>query len=147
MSLIQYHLPVERNGRALQPMSPTSYSSSIELTWFIMNLENISLLPCESSSVGMAIQVQLPALLSNLLAKASKYNSAVVIKNRHLLNFYAKCFRGKKAVEAEHLRVREHFFMTYGKHCQNVDRHSFGLDSDFLRQLFFFFNPQKRYMH
>ncbi|CAL5436937.1 unnamed protein product [Camellia sinensis] len=33
-----------------------------------------------------------------------------------------KCFRGRKAVEAERLRVREHFFMTYGKHCQNVDR-------------------------
>ncbi|THG14289.1 hypothetical protein TEA_021874 [Camellia sinensis var. sinensis] len=53
-----------------------------------------------------------------------------------------KCFRGRKAVEAERLRVREHFFMTYGKRCQNVDRHSFGLDSDFLRQLLFFFNPQ-----
>ncbi|KAF5941575.1 hypothetical protein HYC85_019217 [Camellia sinensis] len=53
-----------------------------------------------------------------------------------------KCFRGRKAVEAERLRVRDHFFMTYGKHCQNVDRHSFGLDSDFLRQLLFFFNPQ-----
>ncbi|KAL7178360.1 hypothetical protein ACSBR2_031501 [Camellia fascicularis] len=53
-----------------------------------------------------------------------------------------KCFRGRKAVEAECLRVRDHFFMTYGKHCQNVDRHSFGLDSDFLHQLLFFFNPQ-----
>ncbi|GMP76226.1 hypothetical protein CsSME_00032998 [Camellia sinensis var. sinensis] len=53
-----------------------------------------------------------------------------------------KCFRGRKAVEAERLRVRDHFFMTYGKHCQNVDRHSFGLDSDFLHQLLFFFNPQ-----
>ncbi|GMP57200.1 hypothetical protein CsSME_00021380 [Camellia sinensis var. sinensis] len=32
--------------------------------------------------------------------------------------------------------------MTYGKHCQNVDRHCFGPDSVFLRQLLFFFNPQ-----
>ncbi|GMP76227.1 hypothetical protein CsSME_00032998 [Camellia sinensis var. sinensis] len=36
-----------------------------------------------------------------------------------------KCFRGRKAVEAERLRVRDHFFMTYGKHCQNVDRNLF----------------------
>ncbi|GFZ11608.1 ubiquitin protein ligase 6 [Actinidia rufa] len=53
-----------------------------------------------------------------------------------------KCFRGRKALETEHLRVRGQFFMTYGKHCQNVDRQCFGPDSDFLRQLLFFFNPQ-----
>ncbi|KAL6978059.1 E3 ubiquitin-protein ligase upl6, partial [Sarracenia purpurea var. burkii] len=53
-----------------------------------------------------------------------------------------KCFRGRKAVEAEKLRVREQFFMTYGKLCQNVDRHCFGPDSDYLRQLLFFLNPQ-----
>ncbi|KAL7220882.1 hypothetical protein ACSBR2_013714 [Camellia fascicularis] len=53
-----------------------------------------------------------------------------------------KCFRGRKVVEAEHLKVREQFFMTYGKRCQNVDRHCFGPDSVFLRQLLFFFNPQ-----
>ncbi|XP_058212296.1 E3 ubiquitin-protein ligase UPL6 isoform X3 [Rhododendron vialii] len=53
-----------------------------------------------------------------------------------------KCFRGRKAVEAEHLRVRGQFFMTYGKHCQHVDRRCFRSDSDFLRQLLFFFNPR-----
>ncbi|KAA8531179.1 hypothetical protein F0562_005907 [Nyssa sinensis] len=53
-----------------------------------------------------------------------------------------KCFRGRKVVEAEHSMAREQFFMTYGKRCQNVDRHCFGPDSDFLRQLLFFFNPQ-----
>ncbi|PSR92481.1 E3 ubiquitin-protein like [Actinidia chinensis var. chinensis] len=53
-----------------------------------------------------------------------------------------KCFRGRKVVEAERLRVRGQFFMTYGKHCQNVGRQCFGPDSDFLRQLLFFFNPQ-----
>lgn len=53
-----------------------------------------------------------------------------------------KCYRGRKAVEAEHSRVREKFFMTYGKHCQHVDRHCFRPDSDFLRQLLFFFNPR-----
>ncbi|KAI8561897.1 hypothetical protein RHMOL_Rhmol04G0377700 [Rhododendron molle] len=53
-----------------------------------------------------------------------------------------KCFRGRKAVEAEHLRVRGQFFMTYGKHCQHVDRRCFRPDSDFLRQLLFFFNPR-----
>ncbi|KAK3002828.1 hypothetical protein RJ639_018859 [Escallonia herrerae] len=53
-----------------------------------------------------------------------------------------KCFRGRKAVEAERVKVREQFFLTYGKRCQNVDRHCFGPDSDFLSQLLFFFNPE-----
>ncbi|TYI61941.1 hypothetical protein E1A91_D10G208500v1 [Gossypium mustelinum] len=51
-----------------------------------------------------------------------------------------KYFRGRKVVEAEHAKVREHFYQTYGKHCRNVDRHCFGPDSDFLRQLIFFFD-------
>ncbi|XP_040990913.1 E3 ubiquitin-protein ligase UPL6 isoform X2 [Juglans microcarpa x Juglans regia] len=53
-----------------------------------------------------------------------------------------KCFRGRKAVKAEHFKAREHFYETYGKHCQNVNRHCFGPDSEFLRQLLFFFNAQ-----
>ncbi|KAJ9154641.1 hypothetical protein P3X46_027959 [Hevea brasiliensis] len=53
-----------------------------------------------------------------------------------------KCFRGRKAVEAEHHKVRDQFYGTYGKHCLNIDRHSFGPDSEFLRDLFFFFNAQ-----
>ncbi|KAA3481219.1 E3 ubiquitin-protein ligase UPL6-like isoform X1 [Gossypium australe] len=58
-----------------------------------------------------------------------------------LLYYYAqKYFRGRKVVEAEHAKVREHFYQTYGKHCQNVDRHCFGPDSEFLRQLNFFFD-------
>ncbi|MBA0600185.1 hypothetical protein Gorai_006383 [Gossypium raimondii] len=51
-----------------------------------------------------------------------------------------KYFRGRKVVEAEHAKVREHFYQTYRKHCQNVDRHCFGPDSEFLRQLIFFFD-------
>lgn len=54
-----------------------------------------------------------------------------------------KCYRGRKAVAVERDNVREKFFMTYGKHCQNVNRHCFGPDSDFLRQFLFFINPQK----
>ncbi|KAI9387307.1 hypothetical protein POPTR_010G150000v4 [Populus trichocarpa] len=53
-----------------------------------------------------------------------------------------KWFRGRKAVEAEQSTVREQFFGTYGKYCQNVDRHCFSPDSEFLRQLLFFFNAQ-----
>ncbi|XWS53476.1 hypothetical protein CRYUN_Cryun10bG0004400 [Craigia yunnanensis] len=53
-----------------------------------------------------------------------------------------KYFRGRKVVEAEHGKVREQFYRTYGKHCQNVDRHCFGPDSEFLRQLIFFFNAR-----
>uniref|UniRef100_A0A6N2LU27 HECT-type E3 ubiquitin transferase n=1 Tax=Salix viminalis TaxID=40686 RepID=A0A6N2LU27_SALVM len=53
-----------------------------------------------------------------------------------------KWFRGRKAVEAEHSTVRVKFHGTYGKCCQNVDRHCFGPDSDFFRQLLFFFNAK-----
>ncbi|XP_051127667.1 E3 ubiquitin-protein ligase UPL6 isoform X2 [Andrographis paniculata] len=53
-----------------------------------------------------------------------------------------KCFRGKKVLEAEHCKVREKFFLTYGQSCQNVNRQCFGADSDFVNQLLFFFNPR-----
>ncbi|XP_065863879.1 E3 ubiquitin-protein ligase UPL6 isoform X2 [Euphorbia lathyris] len=53
-----------------------------------------------------------------------------------------KCFRGRKVVEIEHHKVRDQFYITYGKHCRNVDRCSFGPDSEFLRLLFFFFKAQ-----
>ncbi|KAJ6429584.1 hypothetical protein OIU84_021061 [Salix udensis] len=53
-----------------------------------------------------------------------------------------KWFRGRKAVEAEHSTVRVKFHGTYGNCCQNVDRHCFGPDSDFFRQLLFFFNAK-----
>ncbi|XP_022760735.1 E3 ubiquitin-protein ligase UPL6-like isoform X2 [Durio zibethinus] len=55
-----------------------------------------------------------------------------------------KYFRGRKVVEVERAKVREQFYKTYGKHCQNVDRHCFGPDSEFLRQLIFFFNAWNR---
>ncbi|XP_043709518.1 E3 ubiquitin-protein ligase UPL6-like isoform X1 [Telopea speciosissima] len=51
-----------------------------------------------------------------------------------------KCFRGRKAVEAERSKVREQFCLTFGKHCQKVDRNCFYSDSGFLQQLLFFFN-------
>ncbi|XVF66063.1 hypothetical protein PTKIN_Ptkin10aG0004000 [Pterospermum kingtungense] len=53
-----------------------------------------------------------------------------------------KCFRGRKVVEAEHAKVREYFYRTYGQHCQNVNRNCFSPDSEFLRQLIFFFNAR-----
>ncbi|PON64889.1 HECT domain containing protein, partial [Parasponia andersonii] len=53
-----------------------------------------------------------------------------------------KCFRGRKAVAAERYKVREEFYGKYGKLCQNVDRTCFGLDSEFLRQLLFFFDAR-----
>ncbi|XWS38900.1 hypothetical protein CRYUN_Cryun18bG0002900 [Craigia yunnanensis] len=53
-----------------------------------------------------------------------------------------KYFRGRKVVEAEHAKVRKQFYQTYGKDCQNVDWHCFGPDSEFLRQLIFFFNAR-----
>lgn len=46
------------------------------------------------------------------------------------------------AVAAERLKVRENFVTAYGDCCQNIDRHCFGPDSDFLPQLLFFFNPK-----
>ncbi|KAL8161899.1 hypothetical protein V2J09_013388 [Rumex salicifolius] len=53
-----------------------------------------------------------------------------------------KCFRGRKAVEAERSKLRQQFFRTYGGKCQIVNRHCFGPDSEFLRQLLFFFNAR-----
>ncbi|XP_074348317.1 E3 ubiquitin-protein ligase UPL6 isoform X2 [Apium graveolens] len=53
-----------------------------------------------------------------------------------------KCFRGRKVVEAERLKVREQFFSVYGKHLQNADRCCFGPNSNFLRQFLFFFNAK-----
>ncbi|XP_073118616.1 E3 ubiquitin-protein ligase UPL6 [Henckelia pumila] len=52
-----------------------------------------------------------------------------------------KCFRGRKVVNAERSKVREKFFMTYGECCEDVNRQCFGPDSNYLRQLLFFFNP------
>lgn len=53
-----------------------------------------------------------------------------------------KCYRGRKEVEAERSRVRDKFFLTFGQSCEDVSRQCFGPDSDFLRQLLFFFNPK-----
>lgn len=53
-----------------------------------------------------------------------------------------KCYRAWKAVEVEHQKMREQFFVKYGNRCQNVDRHCFDPDSRFLCELLFFFNPR-----
>ncbi|GAB2265588.1 E3 ubiquitin-protein ligase upl6 [Dionaea muscipula] len=53
-----------------------------------------------------------------------------------------KYFRGRRIMKAEQQKVREQFFMTYGMQCQKVDRYCFGLDSQFLQQFLFFFNPK-----
>lgn len=63
-----------------------------------------------------------------------KQNSAAITIQRF--------FRGRKVVERERSKVRESFFKTYGEHCENVNRHCFGPDSDFLCQLLFFNNPK-----
>ncbi|KAI3821618.1 hypothetical protein L1987_09187 [Smallanthus sonchifolius] len=53
-----------------------------------------------------------------------------------------KCFRGRKVVKAERGKARVQFYTTYGKHCERVDRQCFGPDSDFLRELQYFFSPR-----
>ncbi|TKY54285.1 E3 ubiquitin-protein ligase UPL6 [Spatholobus suberectus] len=53
-----------------------------------------------------------------------------------------KCFRGRKAVGTEQSKLREQFYKAYGKYCQNVDRNSFGPDSDFLCQFLYFFKAE-----
>ncbi|XP_061360254.1 E3 ubiquitin-protein ligase UPL6-like isoform X2 [Gastrolobium bilobum] len=53
-----------------------------------------------------------------------------------------KCFRGRKAVRTEQSKLREKFYKAHGKYCQNVDRNSFGLESDFLYQFLFFFKAE-----
>ncbi|KAL2960385.1 hypothetical protein AAZX31_17G036600 [Glycine max] len=53
-----------------------------------------------------------------------------------------KCFRGRKAVRTEQSKLREQFYKIYGKYCQNVDRNSFGPDSNFLCQFLYFFKAE-----
>ncbi|CAI0626143.1 unnamed protein product [Linum tenue] len=53
-----------------------------------------------------------------------------------------KCFRGRKAAKAERAKVREQFLSRYGSYCQNAERCCFCPDSDYFRQLFFFFNAR-----
>ncbi|MQL88230.1 hypothetical protein Taro_020781 [Colocasia esculenta] len=55
-----------------------------------------------------------------------------------------KCFRGRKAVEIERSKLREQFYIIYGDRCQKVDRNCFGPDSEFLRQLLFFFKGSNK---
>ncbi|URE02379.1 HECTc, partial [Musa troglodytarum] len=50
-----------------------------------------------------------------------------------------KCFRGMKDVKMARTEVREQFHATYGDHGEKADWHCFGPDSEFLRQLLFFF--------
>ncbi|KAL6897777.1 hypothetical protein ACP4OV_006736 [Aristida adscensionis] len=54
-----------------------------------------------------------------------------------------KFFRGKKALEMARSEIRKNFFSTYGEHCERIDWTSFGTNSDFLRQLLFFFNANE----
>ncbi|KAJ6891488.1 hypothetical protein NC651_024862 [Populus alba x Populus x berolinensis] len=54
-----------------------------------------------------------------------------------------KIQRAKRQWRLNSLRFESTFFGTYGKYCQNVDRHCVSSsDSEFLRQLLFFFNAQ-----
>ncbi|KAF9595339.1 hypothetical protein IFM89_039186 [Coptis chinensis] len=53
-----------------------------------------------------------------------------------------KCFRGRKAVQAERSKIREEFYLTFGNRCQKVDRDCFDADSKFFRQLLFFFDAR-----
>ncbi|KAF6175464.1 hypothetical protein GIB67_021954 [Kingdonia uniflora] len=53
-----------------------------------------------------------------------------------------KCFRGRTVVEAERSKTREQFYHTFGERCEKVDRACFNHNSEFLRQLLFFFNAQ-----
>ncbi|XP_062230824.1 E3 ubiquitin-protein ligase UPL6-like isoform X2 [Phragmites australis] len=54
-----------------------------------------------------------------------------------------KFFRGKKALELARSEIRKNFCSTFGEHCERIDWNSFGTNSDFLRQLLFFFNANE----
>ncbi|CAN6336375.1 unnamed protein product [Urochloa humidicola] len=54
-----------------------------------------------------------------------------------------KFFRGKKALELARSEIRKNFCSTFGEHCEKIDWNSFGTNSDFLRQLLFFFNANE----
>ncbi|AQK84320.1 E3 ubiquitin-protein ligase UPL6 [Zea mays] len=54
-----------------------------------------------------------------------------------------KFFRGKKALELARSEVRKNFCSTFGEHCERIEWNIFGTNSDFLRQLLFFFNANE----
>ncbi|KAL6608257.1 hypothetical protein ACP70R_041320 [Stipagrostis hirtigluma subsp. patula] len=54
-----------------------------------------------------------------------------------------KFFRGKKALGMARSEIRKKFYSTFGEHCERIDWNSFGTNSDFLRQLLFFFNANE----
>ncbi|KAG2624790.1 hypothetical protein PVAP13_3KG174800 [Panicum virgatum] len=54
-----------------------------------------------------------------------------------------KFFRGKKALELARSEIRKNFCSTFGEHCEKIDWNIFGTNSDFLRQLLFFFNANE----
>ncbi|KAK3137442.1 hypothetical protein QOZ80_5BG0452280 [Eleusine coracana subsp. coracana] len=54
-----------------------------------------------------------------------------------------KFFRGKKVLELARSEVRKNFYSTFGERCERIDWNTFGTNSDFLRQLLFFFNANE----
>nr|CAD1829721.1 unnamed protein product [Ananas comosus var. bracteatus] len=71
-----------------------------------------------------------------------KQQTSAAIKIQVDLTSYKlqKCFRGRKVVEIARFNVRQQFFLTFGDQCQRVDLNCFRPNSEFLRQLLFFFN-------
>lgn len=43
-------------------------------------------------------------------------------------------------MELARSEIRKNFYSTFGEHCEGIDWNNFGTNSDFLRQLLFFFN-------
>ncbi|XP_057471307.1 E3 ubiquitin-protein ligase UPL6-like [Actinidia eriantha] len=86
-------------------------------------------LTTQRKNVGRLLdQLELWEILVQLISKVFwseiDYFVFMIINSRRFGEKYVgkKCFRGRKAVEAERLSVRRQFFMTYGKHCPKVDR-------------------------
>ncbi|GKV29506.1 hypothetical protein SLEP1_g38432 [Rubroshorea leprosula] len=77
-------------------------------------------------------------------AKDRRFKSPFLVQTLELsaFGYLQKCFRARRAVKAAHSLVREQFYGNYARHCKNVDRHCFGPDSGFFRQLCFFFNAK-----
>lgn len=98
-SLIQHHRSVERNSRALQPVSPASYYSSMEVTPFNHPLSPHSLLGLESkignSRFNLQTSKEFVTILNRIWALEEEHTSNISLVNSM-----------KRELDQSHMRIK-----------------------------------------